>query len=141
MPRYGHNSKTKELYKNIKKLREIDKLSYRKIGEMFNVSYQYVQQLCPIKVKREKKLFLPHIKYRPIKEKILILQNNKCAICNIELTYETASLDHDHLCCPKRLKCDGKCVRGVLCSKCNIGLGAFKDNINNLYKAIKYLSI
>lgn len=39
-------------------------------------------------------------------------------------------LDHCHI--------TGK-IRGFLCSNCNTGLGLFKDNINLLESAIKYL--
>lgn len=39
-------------------------------------------------------------------------------------------MDHDHV--------TGK-FRGMLCNHCNRGLGNFKDNINNLEKAILYL--
>ena len=30
-------------------------------------------------------------------------------------------------------------VRGLLCNMCNIGIGMFRDNVNFMYKAIKYL--
>jgi hypothetical protein len=30
-------------------------------------------------------------------------------------------------------------IRGILCTKCNTGLGSFKDNIELLMNAIKYL--
>ncbi len=60
-------------------------------------------------------------------------QNGKCYICNSEnghLRTERLFIDHNHN--------TGK-VRGLLCVKCNTGLGMFIDNISNLKKAIKYL--
>ena len=30
-------------------------------------------------------------------------------------------------------------IRGLICDSCNVGLGRFKDNIDNLKNAIKYL--
>jgi len=67
-------------------------------------------------------------------------QDGKCAICAIVLTKETAMcVDHDHSCCPTSTACGG-CVRGILCHPCNIGLGGFKDDINYLQAAIRYLS-
>lgn len=59
-------------------------------------------------------------------------QNNKCAICNDDRNLFIKGLAVDH--CHKTGK-----IRGLLCSKCNIGLGQFKDDINLLNKAIKYL--
>lgn len=35
-------------------------------------------------------------------------------------------VDHDHRCCPGKRSC-GKCVRGFLCTRCNIRLVAIED--------------
>lgn len=58
-------------------------------------------------------------------------QQYSCAIC--ETTEPTGygwHVDHCHK--------SGK-VRGILCSKCNQGLGLFSDNTKHLNKAINYL--
>lgn len=54
-------------------------------------------------------------------------QNNACAICERE-----TDLRVDH--CHKSLT-----VRGLLCHKCNVGLGLFNDDFNLLKKAMLYL--
>lgn len=61
-------------------------------------------------------------------------QNNSCAICGKHESEEHQNLSVDHC------HTTGK-VRGLLCSHCNTGLGLFKDNIDNLQKAIKYLNL
>jgi hypothetical protein len=62
--------------------------------------------------------------------KILKNQNNKCLICNSYLLNIKYCVDHNH---------KTKEIRGILCSSCNQGLGQFKDNIENLLNAAKYL--
>lgn len=67
-------------------------------------------------------------------EKILALQDNKCAICKSKIGNSRTTrlfIDHDHL--------TGK-VRGLLCSACNHGLGLFKDSPILLKRAINYLT-
>ncbi len=60
-------------------------------------------------------------------------QGKKCAICqSTEPKGLNWHLDHDHL--------TGK-NRGVLCGICNRGLGYFKDNVETLHSAVKYLKI
>lgn len=71
--------------------------------------------------------------------KLLELQNYACAICKDTPEAKVLNIDHDHSCCNSGSSC-GKCVRGLLCSRCNFGLGAFKDSISNLEKAVQYLS-
>lgn len=59
-------------------------------------------------------------------------QDGKCAICaNPFESISEASVDHSHT---------TDAIRGLLCNSCNNGLGRFKDNIEYLQAAIKYLS-
>ena len=48
-------------------------------------------------------------------------------------------IDHDHDCCPGPYSC-GKCVRGVLCSRCNVMLGMALNDLGTLRAAVEYLS-
>lgn len=62
-------------------------------------------------------------------------QDGKCAICK-SIFLPTGKLyypciDHSHK--------SGK-IRGLLCFKCNVGLGSFNDDIERLLEAAKYLS-
>lgn len=65
-------------------------------------------------------------------DKLVVEQNNKCAICGKEGNPKRLCADHNHK--------TGK-IRGLLCSHCNVGLGYLKDNIEYLKSAIEYLSI
>jgi hypothetical protein len=59
-------------------------------------------------------------------------QEGKCPICNRHQSELVKGLcvDHDHI--------TGK-IRGLLCTKCNLRLGTFNDNIEHLKAAIIYL--
>ena len=72
--------------------------------------------------------------------KLLSAQNGCCPICGIHYTKAKLAflVDHDHTCCPGDYSC-GKCVRGLLCRPCNVGIGNLKDNVENLRRAIAYL--
>lgn len=58
---------------------------------------------------------------------LLTQQDGKCAICS---TTEPGAwgfhIDHDHACCDFRGSC-GRCVRGLLCSRCNFRLGVIEN--------------
>jgi glycerol-3-phosphate dehydrogenase len=58
------------------------------------------------------------------------IQSNKCCICKVDFDNIKMCVDHCHT--------TGK-VRGLLCDRCNTGLGAFKDDVNSLANAINYL--
>lgn len=70
---------------------------------------------------------------------MLEAQSHACAICerHIELPVgaggvraHEAVVDHDHA---------TQTVRGLLCSRCNQGLGAFEDQPERMERAISYL--
>lgn len=71
---------------------------------------------------------------------MLEAQGNKCAICpkKVEDMDKPLYIDHDHSCCPGRESC-GRCVRGLVCMRCNFALGHVDDRIEILESMISYL--
>ena len=65
-------------------------------------------------------------------------QDCKCAICSIQLEYSNSNRHKANTLCIDHCHSTGK-VRGLLCSNCNRALGLFKDNIDFIKSAIKYL--
>ena len=72
-------------------------------------------------------------------------QDGKCLCGRVETVIDhrtkkprALSVDHDHKCCPGNRSC-GKCVRGLLCQSCNMGLGKFHDDPELLEKFAAYL--
>jgi len=61
-------------------------------------------------------------------QKMAEAQDWACLICGC--TPEILHIDHDHT--------TGK-IRGLLCRSCNLGLGFFHDDQQNLLKAVWYL--
>lgn len=60
-----------------------------------------------------------------------LYSNTKCGICNEFIDNQKGKhIDHCH---------DTGNVRGILCSRCNVGLGMFRDNKEFLKKAIKWI--
>lgn len=67
---------------------------------------------------------------------LLEMQHYQCAICHNPIVNDVAfkntyHVDHNH-------KTDR--VRGILCSRCNTGLGQFRDSVEFLGNAIEYLN-
>lgn len=71
---------------------------------------------------------------------LYVSQQGMCAICGGQPlgSHRYLSVDHDHSCCPGVKSC-GLCVRGLLCSKCNQGIGSLEDSPERLRKAADYL--
>lgn len=74
---------------------------------------------------RERKYKLTANEY----EEIVVQQNNNCAICRQQLV--NTNVDH----CHKTNK-----VRGVLCTKCNTGIGKLGDDFFGCLRAAMYLA-
>ncbi len=64
---------------------------------------------------------------------MLIEQDHKCLICEVSVEEfpQILAVDHDHA--------TGE-VRGLLCNKCNRGIGLLGDSTQNLKRAIEYLT-
>ncbi|RAO48232.1 hypothetical protein ONO86_02824 [Micromonospora noduli] len=74
-------------------------------------------------------------------ERLLALQDGRCAICHRRAEDRPLFVDHDHSCCPHKPKgACGRCVRGLLCSTCNSGLGMLREDPHIIDRAIAYLS-
>lgn len=72
-------------------------------------------------------------------EAMLVAQGGTCAICDrVNSDGRALAVDHDHACCPGVRSC-GKCVRKLLCTECNTGIGSLGDSVSRLRKAAEYL--
>jgi Recombination endonuclease VII len=59
-------------------------------------------------------------------------QGNRCAICGVDANgMKRFHVDHDH---------ETGQVRGILCTKCNVGIGALRDDPALVFQAYLYLS-
>lgn len=73
----------------------------------------------------------------------VISRQGGCAICGTTKVRHAGyrngwHVDHDHSCCPGDMTC-GKCIRGVLCSRCNKLLGMVGDSSSLLRRAAEYV--
>lgn len=85
--------------------------------------------LCWAHYRRERMYGAEHLSSEPA----LKAQGGACAICGATdpgMRRQEWATDHDHV--------TGE-VRGILCHGCNVGLGAFKDSVDRLQRAIRYL--
>jgi hypothetical protein len=73
----------------------------------------------------------PKIISRETYDRIFEEQGGVCAICEEFPIGRELAVDHDHT---------TRAVRGLLCMRCNTGLGHFHDSIEILDRAIEYLS-
>lgn len=70
--------------------------------------------------------------------KLMKMFDGQCHICKAKAA---AVIDHDHSCCSGQTGCE-KCVRGLLCHRCNLAIGLlenwdYKEGLNYLKLNIK----
>jgi len=113
----------------------------RKLAKTYTKTHKKERKDYREKNKKKNKDRELQLKYKiTLKEYQLLSKNqkNRCSICgNKETAIEPRTnkirglaVDHNHE--------TGK-VRGLLCGKCNRGIGFFQENINFLQKTIDYL--
>lgn len=78
---------------------------------------------------------------------LLAQQGGACAICHATEPDGRGAwhVDHDHACCPPyskggKTKTCGRCIRGLLCTRCNVGLGNYRHDPKLLIAAAEYLA-
>lgn len=67
-------------------------------------------------------------------DKMMTAQDGKCPICETLLDAEVRDLCHIDHCHNTGV------VRGILCKRCNLGIGFMNDDVEILKRAINYLN-
>jgi hypothetical protein len=115
-----------------------EEINARRKRNYYRLHEHELQQAREYKILNYEKVKMKERKYQVAQygitleeyNRLFILQNGKCAICSVS---QDKSLDVDH--CHKTNK-----VRGLLCRKCNLGIGFMQDNPEICKKASEYLS-
>ncbi len=95
------------------------------------VEYPKGRSVCKLCVKKDGRNRTIESKYginRDTYDRIYATQNGCCAICGEK--HDKLDIDHCHT--------EGH-VRGLLCHKCNLGIGLFQDDLDLLASASSYL--
>jgi len=78
-------------------------------------------------------------------EALVDAQEGRCSVCRHLMQGagpRRMTIDHDHGCCPGRKSC-GKCIRGLLCHRCNVMIGfleGFVQRGGDPQRIVDYLS-
>lgn len=100
-----------------------------------NINKDFSCKTCKQHRSRQEKYGITAEQYDLLLDK----QEGRCFICLCKPRSKSLAVDHDHKCCKARKSC-GKCIRGLLCMRCNHTLlGAAKEDPELLDRASSYL--
>lgn len=72
-------------------------------------------------------------------DQMLATQNGRCATCKRSPDAgKHLVVDHDHRCCDRVGSC-GKCIRSLLCHRCNMAIGLALESRDTLLAMVEYL--
>jgi hypothetical protein len=130
-------------YKDITKKRERDRryyaTVYREKQQEANQKWRESNPIAHAIIQRRSTLKMFYKLSLEEYDQLLAKQKGVCAVCGRpEANGKLLSVDHDHDCCSGNHSC-GKCIRGLLCNKCNRGIGYFNDDLTLLKKAMVYV--
>lgn len=122
---------------NKERMAELSRMNYEKNKERireYSKAYYLANKSAALSQSRARKLKMYGMTEDCYAE-MAASQNHSCLICGIHQLSASKAMklyvDHCH---------STGIVRGLLCQKCNAGLGMFKDNPLLLQKAMEYLS-
>jgi len=117
-------------YRRFKKTGTVDLIKYKRVCSIEKCNNAHAaKNLCRTHYEMKRQ----NIIIDQEAESLIKTHNGLCDICKTDVAgfgRKGFCIDHNHE--------TGK-VRGLLCQKCNIGLGNFNDSIDLLNKAISYL--
>lgn len=100
--------------------------SFRKSQRKYNASEHGIIQRRKRHLEKEFNITIEQY------DALVLKQENRCAICGIHQSELAKSFDVDHN------HKTGK-VRGLLCNKCNQGIGLLQDSLEIIHKVESYL--
>jgi len=87
---------------------------------------------------KERQLKINHGITPEEQELMLVRCNGRCEICFVEVKKKDGMSQKSDYMCIDHCHNTGS-IRGILCCRCNLALGGFKDSIDILKSAVKYL--
>jgi hypothetical protein len=76
-------------------------------------------------------------------QEMVAAQGGACRICRegpSRSNGDRLCIDHDHGCCPEDGRSCGRCIRGLLCGGCNVGIGMLREREDLFLRAAAYVA-
>ena len=87
----------------------------------------------------ERRKSLKHRRHGLTDEAFRLMVEANGQLCSICMKRAWTDIDHDHKCCESTYSC-GKCVRGLLCGRCNRAAGLLDDDTSVVSRMLQYLT-